>query len=86
VERHARLLEREVECGAVEGPPAVEPRDLGLRRDREQVEPVRAVTELRQREPAGEVLCVYGPRGLQRQVVLGLVDDVLADALDPGAL
>ena len=81
VEWLVRLPQREVKRGAVKRPAPVEPRDVALGRDREQVERVDQLAELAERVAAREV--VDRARRLQRDLVDAVVDDVLADALWP---
>src|SRR5581483_1612697 len=80
VQRLAGLPKGEVERGGVEGPAPVEARDVGLRGHGEEVERVGALAELGQRGGAGEV--VDGAGLLEGDVILGLVDDVLAHPLE----
>ena len=85
MQRLAGLAQREVERGAVERPAAVEARDLAaLGLDREQVEAVDQLAELAQRVAPRQV--EHRPGLLEGDVVLGVVDDVLADALGAGAV
>ncbi len=85
MERLPGLTEREVERSAVERPAAVQPGDLAaLGLDREQVEPVDPRAELTERPGSGEI--VDGPGLLQRDLILGVVDDVLAEPLGSAAV
>ena len=84
VQRLTRLPERQVERRAVKRPAPVQPRDVCLRGHGEQVERVDQLAELTERVAPAEI--VNGAGLLERDLVLGLVDDVLADALQAAAL
>ncbi len=84
MKRAVGLAQGQVERGAVKRPAPVEPGDLPLRRDREQVEPVDALAQFAKRVGAREV--VDRARRLERLLVDSVVDDVLADAGVPVAV
>src|SRR5689334_10886570 len=84
MQRPAGLCQREVKRRAVKRPAAVEAGNVCLGLYGEQVERVDQLAELDEREASREV--VDGTRLLQCQLVLVLVDDVLADALDAAAV
>ena len=85
VQRPPGLPQREVQRRGVERPAAVEARDLAAHRlGGEEVERVDALAEVAERRLAGERS--DRPGRLQHVVVLGVVDDVLADALLAAAL
>jgi hypothetical protein len=78
VQRASGLAKRQVECGAVKCPAPIETRDLSGGRIREQVELVHPGAELIKRIAAGQI--VDGAGLLEGDVVLRVVDNVLADA------
>ena len=79
MQRPPRLAQGQVQRRAVKGPAAVQTRDLADRGDREQIERVDPLAELAQGVVAGQV--VHGPGRLPGDVILGVVDDVLAEPL-----
>ena len=78
------LAQRQVKRGAVERPHPVQPGDVALRSDRKQVERVDQLAELAQAVAARKRLHRAGL--LERHVVLGVVDDVLPDPVEPAAV
>jgi hypothetical protein len=79
----ARLAQRQVECGRLEGPAAVEARDVALRLGREGVEVSDQLAEFAEGGEAGQVEGWAGV--LEGDVVDGVVGDVLAEAVLAGA-
>ena len=72
-----RLAQGQVERRGLEGPAPVAARDVALRLGREGVDAAHEVAELAERRVAGQV--EVGARVLERDVVDGVVGDVLAE-------
>ena len=79
VQRYAGLPEREVERRRLVRPRPVAPGDLALGRLGKQLEACEVLAEAGEGEAPGEGQCRAG--SLEDVVILGLVGDVLADAL-----